>query len=268
MAESESAFYAEVEQVLLETEPGAKCEAVQALELQADSWSTGARFVCDEFIQPGLPPTLILVHPRHLPRRGLGTDAGRAALVHAVAHIEFNAINLALDAIWRFRGLPRAYIDDWLSVAKDEARHFGWLSGRLKGLGHAYGDFPAHNGLWEAACKTSSDPLMRMALVPRVLEARGLDVTPAMISRLRAAGDDETADILVNILDEEVAHVAIGTRWFHFLCKERGLLPDDTFQRLLEEHMQPIARAVLNLQARRASGFSEAEIAYLQRAQA
>ncbi|MEJ2654165.1 MAG: ferritin-like domain-containing protein [Acidihalobacter sp.] len=149
-----------------------------------------------------------------MPRRGLGTREGRAALVHAVAHIEFNAINLALDAVYRFRSLPRAYYDDWLRVADEEARHFMLLADRLTDFGMRYGDLPAHNGLWEMAVKTADDWLLRMALVPRVLEARGLDVTPGMIERLRQAGDMETVAALEVILREEVGHVAIGSRWF------------------------------------------------------
>ena len=143
--------------------------------------------------EPGRPPKPELVHPKHLPRRTLAHDAGRAALIHAVTHIEFNAINLAWDAVYRFRDLPTAYYDDWIGVADDEARHFLALRGRLRELGFEYGDFPAHNGLWDMALRTADDPLSRMALVPRVLEARGLDVTPAMIERFRAAGDEPAA---------------------------------------------------------------------------
>src|SRR5690606_2677139 len=152
-----------------------------------------------------------LVHPRELPRRGFGTAEGRAAFLHAIAHIEFNAIDLGWDAVYRFRGMPAAFYADWVSVADDEARHFALLRARLRDLGHDYGDFDAHNGLWEMAEKTAHDALARMALVPRVLEARGLDVTPGMIARLRGP-DDATADLLEVILAEEVAHVAAGRR--------------------------------------------------------
>ena len=155
---------------------------------------------------PGRPSRPRLVQPRGLPQRGLASREGRAALVHAVAHIEFNAINLAWDAVARFRGLPFDYYRDWDGVAVDEARHFGWLAARLADLGHAYGDFDAHDGLWDMAVRTAESCLARMALVPRVLEARGLDVTPGMIVRLRKAGDEETARVLEAILAEEVAH--------------------------------------------------------------
>ncbi|EQD45770.1 protein containing DUF455, partial [mine drainage metagenome] len=165
---------------------------------------------------PGRPPRPELVNPRALSRRGLGTAAGRAALVHAVAHIEFNAINLAWDAVARFRDMPADFYRDWCACAADEARHFTLLSTRLGELGMAYGDLPAHDGLWGMAQRTRHSVLARMALVPRVLEARGLDVTPGMIARLRAVRDHATADILEVILREEVAHVAAGTRWFRW----------------------------------------------------
>ncbi len=212
---------------------------------------------------PGRPVRPRLVAPRDVPRRGLGSDEGRAALVHAVAHIEFNAINLAWDAVYRFRDMPDAYYRDWASVANDEARHFTMLSGRLTQLGHAYGDFDAHNGLWEMAVKTADSCLARMALVPRVLEARGLDVTPGMIARLRAVGDDATARILEVILREEVPHVAAGTRWFRYCCEREGRDPAATFARLLEEHVPGGLRGPFNLDARRAAGFGEVELARL-----
>ncbi|HJR13992.1 MAG TPA: ferritin-like domain-containing protein [Rhodanobacteraceae bacterium] len=212
---------------------------------------------------PGRPPRPRLVMPRDVPRRGLGSDEGRAALVHAVAHIEFNAINLAWDAVYRFRGMPDNYYRDWASVAHDESRHFTMLSARLARLGHAYGDFEAHNGLWEMALKTAHSCLARMALVPRVLEARGLDVTPGMIARLLSVGDATTADILEVILREEVPHVAAGTRWFRFCCEREARDPDVTFAELLREYVPTGLRGPFNLDARRAAGFGEAELAGL-----
>ena len=210
---------------------------------------------------PGRPQRPELVPPREVPQRGLGSAEGRAALVHAVAHIEFNAINLAWDAVLRFPGMPPEYCRDWTGVAADEARHFGLLSRRLAELGHAYGDFAAHDGLWEMAIKTSDSCLARMALVPRVLEARGLDVTPGMIARLRAAGDDDTAGILEVILREEVAHVAAGSRWFRFCCEREGLDPAATFRLLLRERLAGgMPRGPFNLEARRRAGFDEAEL--------
>lgn len=212
---------------------------------------------------PGRPLHPRLVPAKRLPRRSVHMHEGRAALVHAIAHIEFNAINLALDAAYRFRHLPDAYYGDWLGVAVDEARHFGLLQQRLNALGHAYGDFDAHNGLWEMAEKTADDAVARMALVPRVLEARGLDVTPGMMERLSAVGDKETVAVLEVILREEVAHVEIGTRWFRYLCAERDLQPEDTFFRLLAHHMRGGIKGPLNERARREAGFSDAELARL-----
>lgn len=212
---------------------------------------------------PGRPERPRLVLPRDVPQRGLGTDEGRAALVHAVAHIEFNAINLAWDAVYRFRGMPDDYYRDWVGVANDEARHYTLLSARLAQLGHAYGDFDAHNGLWEMAIKTAHSCLARMAMVPRVLEARGLDVTPGMIARLRTVGDDATADILDVILREEVPHVAVGTRWFRWCCEREGREPEATFSELLREFVPGGLKGPFNLDARRAAGFGDAELAGL-----
>jgi uncharacterized ferritin-like protein (DUF455 family) len=184
--------------------------------------------------------------------------------VHAVAHIEFNAINLAWDAVQRFPGMPAAFACDWARVADDEARHFAMLRGRLRALGYDYGDFPAHDGLWSMARATADDVLARMALVPRVLEARGLDVTPGMIERLQRAGDAGTADCLKVILREEVAHVAIGSRWYRWLCAQRALPPRETYFRLLSEYLAGHVRCPLNRPARLAAGFDEAELDRLE----
>ncbi|MDF4003213.1 ferritin-like domain-containing protein [Luteibacter sp. PPL552] len=237
-------------------------EAWQALEagrLRPDDASPAALPIGP----PGRPARPRLVSPRDLAQRGLGSSEGRAALVHAIAHIEFNAIDLAWDAVYRFRGKSDDYYRDWASCAHDEARHFTMLSERLAELGHAYGDFDAHNGLWDMAEKTAHSDTARMALVPRVLEARGLDVTPGMIERLRRQGDDRTVEILAVILREEVAHVAAGTRWFHDCCARDGIDPEATFARLLDEYMNGSLRGPFNVEARREAGFSEAEIAWL-----
>jgi uncharacterized ferritin-like protein (DUF455 family) len=217
----------------------------------------------DPIAMPGRPPRPALVHPRALARRGFGTPAGRAAFIHAVAHIEFNAIDLAWDAVYRFRGMPPAYYEDWVGVAADEARHFTLLRARLNELGHDYGDFDAHNGLWEMAQETAGDGLARMALVPRVLEARGLDVTPAMIVKLREAGDEATAAILELILREEIAHVAAGSRWFRWHCERRGVDPRATFRALLREHAGGVLHPPFNYEARAAAGFDADELAAL-----
>jgi uncharacterized ferritin-like protein (DUF455 family) len=209
---------------------------------------------------PGRPATPKLVHPRDLPRRGFGSSEGRAAFVHAVAHIEFNAIDLAWDAVYRFRGMPAAYYADWVSVANDEARHFTMLRARLRDFGHDYGDFDAHHGLWEMAEKTAHDGLARMALVPRVLEARGLDVTPGMIVKLRSLGDDATAGVLEIILREEVAHVAAGSRWYRWHCERAGVEPRARFRELLHEYATGVLHKPFNTEARLQAGFDIEEL--------
>jgi len=212
---------------------------------------------------PGRPLRPALVAPRHLSRRGLGSPLGRAALIHSVAHIEFNAINLAWDAVYRFRDMPADYYRDWIGVAVDEARHFRLLAERLRQLGHGYGDFDAHDGLWEMAVKTSGACLQRMALVPRVLEARGLDVTPGMIARLRSTGDADSVAILETILREEVAHVAAGSRWFAWCCARQQLDPPATFLALLLQYAPGAIKGPLNAEARLAAGFTRGELAHL-----
>ena len=212
---------------------------------------------------PGRPAKPVLVAPRDTPQRGLGSIEGRAGFLHAIAHIEFNAINLALDAAYRFRGMPAQFYSDWLSVADDEARHHALLSARLQALGYSYGDFDAHNGLWEMAEKTADSCLARMALVPRVLEARGLDVTPGMITRLRGLGDNESADILELILSEEVRHVAVGSHWFAWCCEREGLEPESTFIDLIRDLAKGAIRGPFNLPARAAAGFADSEMALL-----
>lgn len=248
------------------TDPAAKCAAVKALEAAWRSGAVQADRGCpvEPIRAPGRPERPQLVDASRVPRRRVGSAEGRAALVHAIAHIEFNAINLALDAIYRFRGMPAGYYADWLSVAVDEARHFQLLEQRLRVMGRTYGDFPAHNGLWEMAEKTADRCLVRMALVPRVLEARGLDVTPGMIERLEAAGDAETVAVLRVILAEEVRHVAIGTRWFRYCCEQAALEPSATFLDLLERRYAGAVRGPFNLEARYAAGFTPEEMAALE----
>lgn len=234
MSLSGAGWQAALEAAWAETNPQGKCAAVFALEdpeLKPVALSTKRG-------RAGFPVRPVLVSPTAVSRRGLGSLEGRIALLHAIAHIEFNAINLALDAVLRFGAqMPLAFSRDWLSVAKDEARHFELLVARLESMGAAYGDLPAHDGLWEAAAKTADDVLARMALVPRVLEARGLDVTPGMIRRLREVGAVDDVACLEIILAEEVRHVAIGTHWYTMLCEERELPRVETFHRLLDEHM-------------------------------
>lgn len=212
---------------------------------------------------PGRPDQPALVSPSALKRRSLSSLEGRAAMIHAFAHIEFNAINLALDALWRFHGMPSDFYGDWLQVAAEEAYHFTLLSNHLQSMGAAYGDFPAHNGLWEMAERTSHDLLARMALVPRTLEARGLDVSPALRDKFARAGDGAAAAILDIILRDEIGHVRIGNHWYNWLCAQRALDPLDAYQKLAQTHNAPQMRGPFNLDARRAAGFTERELATL-----
>jgi uncharacterized ferritin-like protein (DUF455 family) len=243
-------------------DPQEKCAAVYVLagKVKEGSFQWDLDYPVKSITVPGRPTRPELVAPTAVPRRRLGSDEGRAALVHAIAHIEFNAINLALDAVCRFRDLPEQYYLDWISVAEDEARHFQLLHKRLGQLGKQYGDYPAHNGLWEMAEKTTDSCLVRMALVPRVLEARGLDVTPGMIERLRAVGDTETIAVLEVILAEEIRHVAIGTHWFNYCCKQQNKPPAETFLELLRSRFTGSIRGPFNVAARTEAGFTKAEM--------
>jgi uncharacterized ferritin-like protein (DUF455 family) len=215
---------------------------------------------------PGCPDRPELRSHLDVPKRSPFTAEGLAALLHAVTHIEFNAINLALDAIWRFEGMPSTYYFDWLQVAAEEAHHFSLLRAHLQTLGYDYGDFPAHTGLWDMTHKTAGDVLARMALVPRTLEARGLDATPPMQAKLRKVGTPDAltaVGILDIILRDEIGHVAIGNHWYRHLCAERGLDPVATYAVLAKQYGAPHLKGPLNLDARRAAGFDEAELALL-----
>lgn len=247
-------------------ETGLEQKLAGAQQLYAD-WQAGLLLREDiemcpvlSVLVPGRPARPELVHPKQVPQRKLTTPEGRSALLHAVAHIEFNAINLALDAVYRFRDMPDAYYRDWLQVAAEEAYHFSLLRERMDTLGVTYGDLPAHNGLWEQACKTDYDVMVRMALVPRVLEARGLDVTPGMMERLREAGDLEAVAVLEIILRDEIGHVRIGSRWFHYCCQQRGMEPDGTFRQLICDVIHAPLRGPFYTEARLQAGFSESEL--------
>jgi uncharacterized ferritin-like protein (DUF455 family) len=212
---------------------------------------------------PGYPDKPALVPPQDVVRRPMNTQEGRAAMIHALAHIEFNAINLALDVIWRFPDMPETYYSDWLKVAAEEAFHFTLLSNHLVTLGYSYGDFPAHNGLWDMAEKTQDDILARIAAVPRTMEARGLDVSPRLRNKLVQAGDTEAGNILDIILHDEIGHVSIGNYWYHWLCERRALDPGITYTDLVKKYGIPVLRTPLNIEARKAAGFTEAELATL-----
>ncbi|HUT51441.1 MAG TPA: ferritin-like domain-containing protein [Alphaproteobacteria bacterium] len=207
--------------------------------------------------RPARPATPELRRPGDMPRRGAGQSAaGRIALLHAIAHIELNAIDLAWDIVARFASadLPREFFDDWVKVAGEEAKHFTLLSDRLAALGAAYGDLPAHDGLWEAAESTAHDLLARLAVVPLVLEARGLDVTPTMIARMTRYEDHQTAAVLTTIYEDEIGHVAIGMRWFAGECERRGLTPEPTWRALVAEHFKGALKPPFNDDARARAG--------------
>ena len=234
----------------------------------ADGWSAGELDWRDETpfsLVCGLPPRPALIAPKDVPQRNPKSLEGRARLLHAIVHIEFSAINLALDHAARFRGMPERYYADWIGVAAEEAHHFSILRQRLQELGHDYGDFPAHAGLWAMAEKTASDVLARMALVPRLLEARGLDATPPIQKKLRECGDEASAGLLDVILNDEIGHVGLGDTWFRYLCAERRLEPESTYRRLLGEFKAPWPQAPMNEAARLAAGFTPEELTALSR---
>lgn len=249
--------------VLLTAEPQSK--AARARETAA-LWREGALQYDPEWSgrlpsRPARPPVPRLVPPARVPRRRLSTDAGRAALLHAVAHIEFNAIDLAFDMVARFCGAgeldgpPRqAFLADWISVGDDEARHFTMICARMAELGTAYGDLDAHDGLWAAAIATSDDIAARLAIAPLVLEARGLDVTPGMIERLRKAGDAQSAAAMTVIYNEEIGHVAAGRRWLEHVCVQRGEDTRETFHRLVHERFPGGLKLPVNALARTQAG--------------
>ncbi|MCA8887397.1 MAG: ferritin-like domain-containing protein [Parvularculaceae bacterium] len=252
--------------VLSAADPQCKCNlATTALAALNDAGADRLAAACRDWPtppdRPARPAKPELLPPAQAPRRRLGGERGRIALLHAIAHIEFNAIDLAFDMAARFAGEihqsgldAAAFVADWFAVGADEARHFRWLEQRLASLGASYGDLPAHDGLWEAAEKTADQVLARLAIAPMVLEARGLDVTPAMAGRLRRAGDPESAAILDKIYDEEHAHVAAGVRWFRRICIRRGVNPVETFRLLVRQRFNGELKPPFNDEARALAG--------------
>ncbi|MDQ6881402.1 MAG: ferritin-like domain-containing protein [Pseudomonadota bacterium] len=247
--------------VLLEPDPGRK--AGKARELRVDGPCGGNEIIEEPAGIPGRPERPSLVPYTQLKQRSLRTIEGRAALVHALAHIELNAIDLAVDIVWRFAAMPADFYRQWARIAREEALHFQLLREHLRSMGYQYGSFPAHNALWEMAEKTRHDLLARLALVPRTLEARGLDAAPPVKAKLLAAGDRRGADILDIILRDEIKHVAVGNRWYRSLCVARGLDHIATYSGLAVRYAAPRLRAPFNLEARRAAGFDENELAAL-----
>lgn len=256
-------LFQEVRVAFVEADPLQKCAAVTALYAEWCAGNVELDATPDLPVNtPGRPDRPLLVAPDAVLFRGMGSMEGRAALLHSIAHIEFNAINLALDVIQRFSAMPREFHGGWLQVAAEEAKHFQLVCAHMEAShGCIYGDLPAHDGLWEMAMRTAHDPLVRMALVPRLFEARGLDATPAIMRKFKGVGDKQAVAILEIILAEEVGHVALGDLWFKRLCAERGLEPETCFRDLLQQYDAPRPRRPFNEEARRAAGFSEAELA-------
>lgn len=253
---------------LCETDPASKVLAVQQLWARRDNIGVDTQEALHDSMSevPGRPALPLLQAPQQVPQRSVHTDKGLAALVHSVCHIEFNAINLALDAVWRFAGLPSQYYQDWLRVAYEESTHFGLLQDLLKQMGHNYGDFAAHDGLWSMCEKTADDVLARMALVPRTLEARGLDATPLIQAKLMLSSSPHAAafqPVLDTILLDEVGHVAVGNHWFRYLCSEQGLDPVTHYPLLVQRHAAPRLKPPFNTPARLAAGFTQEEIDWL-----
>lgn len=246
--------------ILATADPGAKASASRRL---AELWQSGAIEIGHAVppLRPARHERPPLRPPKEMPkRRNFGSPAGRIALLHALAHIELNAVDLGWDIIARFSddALPRSFFDDWVGVASEEALHFELLTRRLADFGARYGDLPAHDGLWESAAATADDLLARLAVVPLVLEARGLDVTPEMAARLDRAGDSRSAAILWRIYDDEIGHVAAGTRWFERVCRARGLVPDETFRERVQRCFKGNLKPPFNRAARRAAGLPAA----------
>jgi uncharacterized ferritin-like protein (DUF455 family) len=259
-------LFAQIEVALLESDPDAKCELTTSLHQACCDGELQVRpqmqiLPIDDAGRPEFPS---LVDPRHLEKRSVSSESGRIKLLHAFAHIEFNAINIALDAAYRFREMPRQYLIDWLRVASEEASHFQLLAQTLRERGSCYGAHPAHRGLWDMVCKTRHDALHRMALVPRVMEARGLDVTPMMIKKFGQVDDAAAVMILERIYRDEIDHVRIGNHWYHFLCDQQGVDPVSTFRELIEMYMGGKLRGPFNWPARLEAGFAAEELKALE----
>jgi len=260
-------LFTELHRIIYLRDANDKCAATHHLNANIDHYLESGLdhdAPIERIARPGYPAQLELVAPRELKRRGMNTQAGRNILLHAVAHIEFNAINLALDAVYRFRHQPSDFYRDWISIADDETRHFELLQTYLAQHECCYGDYPAHNGLWDMAVQTQDDVVARMALVPRVLEARGLDVTPGMIKRLERVEDQAAVEILKVIYQDEIGHVHTGSKWFKHQCQIRDLDPRPTFRAMVDQHMHGELRGPFNFAARLKAGFDEEELKSLE----
>ena len=254
-------------EILAITDPKTKVDRVKQLfsdyHQQSIALDVSSALNSKDLALPGRPQKPELVPPLTVPKRRMDTVDGRLSLLHSLAHIEFNAMNLALDAIWRFSDMPAQYYEDWLKVAKEEAYHFSLIETHLQSVGVAYGDFPAHNSLWEMVERTSDAVIARMALVPRTMEARGLDAVPAIRDRFKQIKDAKVVEILEVILRDEVGHVLIGNQWFNFLCTKEGLSPIKVYKELARAYRAPVLRGPFNLEARRQAGFTVEELSLL-----
>ncbi len=259
-------LYEKLSRALETSDPSQKCRLVFQLN---ENWLAGKlersdTIPIEAFDDVGRPQHPVLVDPKELEKRSMATPEGRILFLHAFAHIEFNAINIALDAVYRFRHMPEQFVTDWLQVASEEAKHFTLIETELKHRGSYYGEFSAHRGLWDMVCKTRHDVLHRMALVPRVMEARGLDVTPSMIGKFQQQNDQAAVEILEVIYRDEINHVRIGNDWYKYLCGQQSLDPANTFSGLIEQYLGDSLRGPFNRSARLQAGFSEEEMTWLE----
>jgi len=260
-----NSLYQQAKKCFLTTDPNLKID--ESIEGEA-LWNSGKlTWDADEPVEllnePGRMDKPEVVMPKDLGRRKLGSEKGRAALIHSLAHIELTAVNLAWDAVYRYRGMPKEYYNDWVQCAKEEATHFRMLRSRLQEMGFDYGSFPVHNELWKMAVSTAGDLKDRLAVVQRVFEARALDVVPGTIKRFESIGDRAMVKALTIICNEEVGHVSSGTRWFHYRCKQLQLDPDSHFQELLKKYMRAPPRGPFNEVIRLQAGFSQNELDFL-----
>ena len=244
-----------------QTDPNLKAQATLALDL---SLPVGAHDILSApAAGPGRAARPVLVPHTQLKAKSMATPEGRAMLVHSIAHIELNAIDLALDVVWRFDSMPEDFYRDWVRIAKEEAKHFLLIQKHIVSMGFDYGCFPAHNSLWDMAERTKGDLLARIGLVPRTMEARGLDASPGVKNKLVSAGDLAAGRIMDIILEEEIGHVAAGNRWYRHVCQERGLDPIATYRELIQQYDAPKLKSPYNLEARRMAGFDDEELQYL-----
>jgi len=250
-------------EIVRESDPLKKAALARIVDVQGLPVGAGDKFPPQSGL-PGRPSAPALIPARDMPRLPTQTIEGRAALIHSIAHIELNAIDLAADIVWRFDSMPDQFYRDWMRIAGEEALHFTLLRDHLTTLGYDYGSFPAHNSLWDMAERTSNDILARIGLVPRTLEARGLDASPAVKKRLVGAGDVRAGEILDVILVDEVGHVAAGNYWYRWLCEARSVDPVATYADLTKRYKAPRLLGPFNIEARKAAGFTDEELSVLE----